>query len=363
MGGRAGGAGDRVSQRVFHVKQVGDVPRGTGERACRRRALPRSLLVPSDREGRGIFGSRECWEGAAQTVHDPSLDPGPALKKTLRLPHLSGQACTEPLSRMFPKCLQIREICDTQASQRSGMEARGGPPDEDLDIAGQLFPKGLQFLWKARVFNGVDGRERHDHSPLSPRRLRDLPGGEIRSQEDYVPTLRRAHDSRKECPELVPMSRWRPHDHHRAPCCPPQSAEEKVQETPEDGGGHMFRGRTHFTDLPQEPDPIEEGHHEIVHQFARVEGHGRSIQMGFQSPGIHLVHGGKTRLQKRPGAPTRCEGRSGRGPVPCCAGTPPPQLLLRKSAQLLSGEGRDLPDAVPSLHHLAQQRQLPDVLL
>lgn len=43
--------GPRLSQRTFHVEQVGHVPRGTGEQSSRGRAPPRSLLVPSGPAG------------------------------------------------------------------------------------------------------------------------------------------------------------------------------------------------------------------------------------------------------------------------------------------------------------------------
>ena len=295
----------------------------------------------------------------------------------------------------MPEFLKPTDDLDTHVLQSLSVVESSRPAHQDSHIPRQFPAQGSQFARKMRVIHRMESGQRDRRSPLPTHSFRNLRGREIRPQRKHVPSFPRRNHGGKDGPELVPMPRRSAHQHERTRFVRSKRLEQPVQKPSNDSRRHVLRSRTNLSGAPEQTNARKKGKQKVVDQLFRAEGHGCPVQNSLQSPGVHVLDRRDPLLEKdrrgMPGPPPSVAGRlaedsragasralaflefvtSSANPEATVSGPIDPGTLRKASGLLthdelpktLQGELRDLADVVTRIHGLAEEHQLPDVIL
>jgi len=275
------------------------------------------------------------------------------------------------------------------------MVERSWPAHQDSDIPRQFPAQRPQFAGKMGVVHRMQGGERNSRRPFPSHRFRNLRGREIRTQRKHVPPFTRRNHGGKDRPELVTMASRGPHQHERAWLMRRKRLEQPIEKPPHNRRRHVLRSRANLTGPPEQTNSRKKGQEKVVDQLFRAERHGCPVQDPFQTSGVHVLNSRDPLLEKdRRGmpSPSREVPRrmvengwpgaerdlafpglvpSSADPEPTVSGPIDPGTLRKATGLLthdeiskaLQGELRHLADVVTRIDGLAEEHQLPDVVL
>ncbi len=226
----------------------------------------------------------------------------------------------------------------------------GASADHDFDLGGEEASEQFEFGAEVGVVVGVDDAEGDGADLVFDGGSGDFGGWEAGAEVEDAPAEVSGEGADHDRSEFVELAGGGGDDEFRGVVGEGERSGGGGEKGADDSGGEVFLGGSDFAAAPEFAEGAGERGEEEVEDTLGAEGEGRPAEGGFERGGVEVAHGLEAFLEPAVGGGFGCGGGGGRG-----------LGLAEEFAELVDGEGGDLPDAVTGLGGVAEESEVFDI--